>query len=347
MRDASVIGDEYDRRAYEVLLKQLAKSPSTYRRWGGRAGNAFGSAARKASRVVPHSVTDPAGRALRVAFMGLRKVTIDPAFRSIQVDRVLGDFNGSGHVVSTLDQIRKLPLQTIDLVTPGLGMRYALSAAAEGAMAGLAITGGELLGTVGSVASAGAAAAPGMGTVATAMAVDAAAVIAASARVVAHVGAYYGYDTRLPEEQVFALAVINWSSATTEGGKSAAFAQLSLITQKLVRGSTWAQLSEQALVRVVQRTYESLGMRLTKRKLGQAIPAIGVVVGAGLNAGILHEVAESAQMAYRLRHLEEKYGVTPSSEVPWAMGPADDVIDIDAIVQEAERDELGEPGKGA
>ena len=214
-------------------------------------------------------------------------------------------------------------------------------------MAGLAITGGELLATARSVASGGAAAAPGAGTVVTAIAVDAATVIAASARVVAHVGAYYGYNTRLPGEQVFALAIINWSSATTEAGKSAAFAQLSRITQQLVRGSTWAQLSEHVLVKVVQQTFESLGFRLTKRKLGQAIPALGVVIGAGLNAGILQEVAESAQMAYRLRHLEEKYGVTPPSGRSDGIRPEDDVIDIEAILEQAEQDELDEPGEDA
>ena len=48
---------------------------------------------------------------------------------------------------------------------------------------------------------------------------------------------------------------------------------------------------------------------MTQKRLGVAIPAIGIVIGAGLNAKILYSVAEDAQTAYRLRHLMEKYGL--------------------------------------
>ena len=79
--------------------------------------------------------------------------------------------------------------------------------AAEGAAAGAVITGAELVATVGSAASAGAAAAPSVTAVGGAMAGDAALVLGASMRMIAHIGAYFGRDVRLPEEQVFALSV--------------------------------------------------------------------------------------------------------------------------------------------
>src|SRR5215207_4056931 len=103
--------------------------------------------------------------------------------------------------------------------------RDALGAAIEGAGAGVVVTGGEVLATGGSIAGAGAGAAPGAGAIVGAMAFDAASVLGATARLVAHTAAYYGYDVREPEEQMFALSVISWTSAGSEGAKVAAFQQ--------------------------------------------------------------------------------------------------------------------------
>jgi hypothetical protein len=50
-----------------------------------------------------------------------------------------------------------------------------------------------------------------------------------------------------------------------------------------------------------------LGVRLTKRKLAQAVPLAGVVIGAGLNARMLARVADEANYLYRERFLREKY----------------------------------------
>ncbi len=108
-----------------------------------------------------------------------------------------------------MDDVQDLPLRAIDDVIPGLRWRYSLVAGVEGAGAGIVITGGELVAVFGSVASAGAASAPGAGTVIGAMEIDAATVLAASARVIAHTAAYYGYDVHVPEEELYALAVIN------------------------------------------------------------------------------------------------------------------------------------------
>ena len=103
---------------------------------------------------------------------------------------------------------------------------------------------------------------------------------------------------------------MNWSSAPTEGAKSLAFQQLSRVTQQLARGATWAQLSEATVVKVIDEVYLRLGFRLTKSKLGQAVPLAGIALGAGLNAMVINRVGQDAILAYRARHLSDKYGVT-------------------------------------
>ena len=206
-----------------------------------------------------------------------------------------------------MDDVQALPLRTIDDVIPSLRWRYSVATGVEGAGAAIVITGGQLVAVFGSVSSAGAAAAPGAGAVIGAMAFDAT-VLAASARVVAHTAAYYGYDVRQPEEELFALTIINWSSATSEGAKYAAFQQLSRITQQLVRGAPWAKLSEHVTVKVIQEIYASpwhpthstqawtgnTGRRRCPRSWDERWPP--------------ECNCRDAQSAYRSRHLVDKYG---------------------------------------
>jgi hypothetical protein len=140
------------------------------------------------------------------------------------------------------------------------------------------------------------------------MAADAAAVLLAANRAVAHVAAYYGYDAELPDEQVFMLGVLGLGTAT-EAGKVAAYAELNKLVQALARRATWEKLSQSVVTRAVQRVFTRLGFRLTQRKLGQAVPVIGIAIGAGMNAQLLHRITDDAEHLYRERFLRERYGL--------------------------------------
>lgn len=341
------IADPYDRRAYERLLSDIEKGPSITDRLGGRAARALGSVGRGASSVLPSAVAAGGADALRAALGGLQRLTVDPALQSVGRRGVLRSFERKGYCLGSIDEIRSLDLRVVDDVVPALPWRYSVAAAVEGAGAALVITGGEVLLVGGSIASAGALAAPGAGTVVSAIAVDAATVLVASARVVAHTAAYYGYDVKRPEEQLYALSVISWSSAGTEGAKTAAFQQLSRLTQQLMRGSTWAQLSDHVLVKVVQEVYARLGIRLTQRKLGQAVPIAGIVIGAGMNASLVRSVADDARSAYRMRFLTDKYDLASPYQVHDRAVP-EDAIDVEEILRELEPGEEDdrEPGTG-
>lgn len=77
------------------------------------------------------------------------------------------------------------------------------------------------------------------------MAADAVVVLGAMTRAIAHTAAYYGYDTELPQERVFALGVMNFGLAQ-QASKSAAYIELNKIVQSLARNATWAQLNKNA-----------------------------------------------------------------------------------------------------
>jgi len=333
---------DYERAAWYSLCEEATHPrrqrglPAPIRRVASRAGGAAQGAWQRAPGA------DAGTEVLRRCLAGLKGLTIDPALQSVVTSRVLRSYQRAGHPVRSLKDIRALDLEVIDRTTPQLQWRYSAAAALEGAGAGLAISGGEALALFGSVAGAGAGAAPGAGTVLGAMAIDAAAVMAGSARSVAHVAAYHGFDVRQPEEAIFALSVLTWSTAGTEGTKAAAFSQLSLITQQLARGATWAQLGDHLLVKVVQELYIRLGLRLTERKLGQMMPVVGIGIGASLNAQLLRRTTGDARTAYRLRLLSSKYGLDPlastgrSEQERTIKG---DVIDIEAVLHEVEASE--------
>ena len=66
----------------------------------------------------------------------------------------------------------------------------------------------------------------------------------------------------------------------------------------------------------------AVGVRLTKAKLAQVVPAVGAVVGSGFHACYTARVCDAAYCLYRERFLAEKYGddvievtVDPPSDV--------------------------------
>jgi hypothetical protein len=251
---------------------------------------------------------------------------------------VVAAYAKRGHAVSELSDIQQLDLADIDKAKPRLGLRYTAFSAVEGAGAGLAVSGGELLTTAGGVFGAGAGAAPGAGTVAAATAADAVLVLGAMTRAIAHTAAYYGYDTELPQERVFALGVLSFGMAQ-QTSKSVAYVQLNKLVNDLARRATWEQLNRNGVTRIVKAFYERFAVRLTKQKLGQAVPVLGIAIGAGLNARLLHNLTEDAEHLYRERFLREKYNLETVDVTVTTkdadLAPDDDTIHIAEIVEEA------------
>lgn len=286
------------------LIPQALREKATD--FGSRARERAGDAAEK----IPYA--ERVAQAVNDALEGLADAGARAGAASVRHEAVLKAYRKKGHEVEDLAAVRKLGLGTILAVKPRLDVGYIAASAAQGAGTGLLASGGTMLAAGATVGTGGVAAAPGVGAVVGAVAADAAATIVASNRAVGHVAAYYGHDVDEPAERLFALGVLNLGLAAS-AGKFAAYRELNGLVQALARRQAWTQLQRNQVARVVQAVFRSLGADLTKRKLGQAVPVVGVAVGAGLNAKALARVVDDAEHVYLERHLREKYGITPGA----------------------------------
>ncbi|MGW7257756.1 EcsC family protein [Streptomyces sp. NPDC054834] len=265
------------------------------------------------------------------AAQGLGKAVGGTASRTVSKKRVVEQYRRAGHDVPGLQEIRELDLRVVDEVARHNLVRYghALSAVATGLGSAAAVTGGEVLASAGTIAGAGAGAAPGLGTVAGAMVADTAAMFALATRTVAATALYYGYYPSDPEEELFVMSVIALGMSTGTSAKTAAYAELSQLTQLLVRNAPWAKLNEKVLTKIAQAFAAKFTQHLTKKKLGQFVPVAGMAVGAGLSYMLIDRIAVSARDAYRERFLIEKSSGDLTGDLNY--GDTDLAQDDDAI----------------
>lgn len=286
-------------------------------------------------------VRDTGAAAFTKAAEGAGKAMTRTGQLTTSEGRVIRAYTKRGHSVEHLDDIHKLDLRAIDKVAKFARLHYTYSAAAaaEGGAAGLAVGGGQAAFAVGGLAGAGAGAAPGLGAIAGAMAVDTAALLTACSRIVAHDALYYGYDPRDPAEEVFMMQVIGLGMASTTSAKAIAYQQLGVLARSLATNAAWRQLNQQTLVKITQKFATAFSQNLTKKKLGQFVPVAGVFVGAALNWKMVDDVANAAYWAYRERFLYDKGGadlepivVRPPTDLETAPNndqeAAIDVVDI-------------------
>jgi len=258
---------------------------------------------------------------------------------TVSSESVVKQFQEAGHEIAALGNIHDLDLGAVDSVTRLNRIRWGHSgsAALSGLASAAAITGGGVFLAKGTVHDEGARKAPGFGILATAYAADIACVLGLAARTVASTARYYGYDPRRPEEQVFMMSVIGLGMATGTPAKTAAYAELSQLTQLLFRDATWEKLGKKALTKIAQQFANKFSVGLTKKKLGQFVPVAGMVVGAVLNFALIDRIAAAANDAYRERFLVEKSGGALSGVAEGAGSPIsleDGTISVIELLEE-------------
>ncbi|MFC6420987.1 EcsC family protein [Ornithinimicrobium tianjinense] len=267
---------------------------------------------------------------------GTLSLTFRPALRTATADSVLRLYTRHGMALTSMEAVRSLPLEDRDHRQPRRTL-YASVAAGEGAATAVAVTGSEIATTVSGGATAG--------VVVGAVAVDAVASLAMMGRAVGDVASRYGYDMRDPGEELFAMGVLSLGMAGDVGAKTQALASLSRLTQRMMRRATWSELNKHVLVKVLQKVYQRLGLRLTQRKLAQIVPVAGIGINAALTASLVDKTFERAQAVYRLRTLSEKYGIDPSE---WTSGTSSrtseqDVVDVVEILDETDATDDTQP----
>lgn len=296
----------YERRAWDNSLKRLHEPP--HKRVVPTKVREIASATteRASDFADAHLPTAAVKRIVEKTMNGTLEVTFNPALRSASADRALRGYQRKHDGILNLDDLKQLDLQALD----GFRRRkrlYVTTSAVQGTATSLAVTGTVVSSTVsGGVTS---------GTVVAAVATDTVASLAMMGRSVGSVAVRYGYDVRLPDEELFAMGVLSLGIAGTLEARHTALAALSRLTQQMMRQATWQQLNEQVLVRVIARVYQVLGLKLTQRKLAQTVPFVGVGLNAALSANMTKHVYQRAEDVYRVRFLSEKYNLNPKDWV--------------------------------
>lgn len=280
-----------------------------------KSARTISTRARKVSDAVPDGMTEWGGTVLA----SMRQTVGRVSRVGLSPKAVVKKHKKRGHDVNSLFDLRRLDLEQIDAVRGrGASWGYPIAAAASGAVAGAVITGGEIV----TVASAGAAAAPSGTAIASAFFGDAAVVLGLASRCVGEASLLYGYDPEEPAEKLFIMSVVNAGTAMSASAKTAAMADVSRLTQALVRGKTWAVLDKSLVAQVSKQFAKAFGNRLTKQGLGKVVPAAGTLIGLTLNWATLESIVDVANIEYRKRFLLEKYPQLADWEAPRAFTEA-------------------------
>jgi EcsC protein family len=268
---------EYDERALTEI--HAWKNPEIG--WFGEAMKIINWPLDKAGDLI--LATPGLGDVIKKSVQGLISYCGDVAHWSVQTETIFTEFRTAGHPeIKKIADVFSLELQQVDRVVGYLAAKYKGIALVEGAGFGM-------LGLPGIPA-------------------DIAALIAINLRAIGEYATYYGFDISCQDERLFAMNVLGLASSPTDASKSLAMAQLVKIAEDVAKKRAWKQLEEHAFVQLIQQIAKALGIRLTKAKLAQILPAAGAAVGGGFNAYFTSKVCDAAYYLYRERFLAAKYG---------------------------------------
>ncbi len=149
------------------------------------------------------------------------------------------------------------------------------------------------------------------------LAVDVPAIIVIALRTIHKIGACYGFEVRTRSDKDFILAILSVSGANDMNEKVVALGTLRAIEVSVAK-TTWKALAEktateqfgkEAGIIGIKSLAKQIGINLTRRKMLQAIPVIGAVVGASVNGWYVREVGWAARHAFQERWLIENHKI--------------------------------------
>ena len=214
---------------------------------------------------------------------GIIEVSNSIAQRSVRPAAIYKDFSVvGGPVVNHFEDIFRLDLADVDLAIGNLATKYKSLAVVEGG-------------------ATGALGLPGIPA-------DIIALVALDLRAIREIATYCGFELSSTEEKLYALNILGYVSSPNHSSKRLALAQLIKIAKEVAKKKVIGEHQKQAFAKLIQNIARALGLRLTKAKLAQIVPATGALVGGGFNAYHAAKVCDAAYHFYRERFLAEKYG---------------------------------------
>lgn len=230
-------------------------------------------------RLIPDKVLEAAGNGVMAVLKGIATLSD----QTLNPDRVIRI--ASQHVeVDSLDGLRGASLTVLDEVSQDVLSEHQTIALLEGAGCGM---GGAAL-----------------------LAADIPLLFGVALRSVRQVGMAYGFDPGVPGEGVIAFKIFELACGGTRD-RYARLLELDTLLDELDglepqrRAEKAAVLASLIVTREAVKRVVSL---LLGRKLLQAVPVAGAVVGAGFNYLFVQDVGLTARQIYRRRWLLDKQG---------------------------------------
>jgi uncharacterized protein (DUF697 family) len=190
--------------------------------------------------------------------------------------------------VHSFDDLKRLELEALDALARSFH-RWAV---------GYAVVEGGAAGAVGL---------PGI-------AIDIPAFVALALRTVRGIGACYGYVSDLATEREFVLGILSAAGANSMAEKTSALLFLRQLQVTLLQKTFKAMgvkaaeqvMGREAAIIAIRNLARQLGVNLTKRKMLQAIPAVGGIIGAAVNGTFIDDIAWAARRTYQERWLTDR-----------------------------------------
>ena len=259
----------YEQQQFERLRRWQAEGPG----WGTRLmAKPGGRVAQVVQSVVPDS-------ALKAALEGANALA----------DRLANErsiLKRAG--VTTIAELRTQPLEACD----------ALSKTERRRAMGIAAGGGAVFGFAGLWG----------------LAADVPTLLTLALRTIHRIGLCYGEDALSDERRRIALGVFALASANSADEKQSAVVALresgageAMALREGLERTAEREIAKNAAVLSMQTLASRIGINLGQRKAAGAVPVLGMVIGAGVNAGYVHDVAAAAQFVFQERWLNAKY----------------------------------------
>ena len=138
-------------------------------------------------------------------------------------------------------------------------------------------------------------------------------IITLALRTIHKIGICYGYKSNDEKGRQFVLTLLSAAGANTVRERVDALAMLRVIDimiakqtlKTITEKAVERQLAKETVLLSVTNLGRQLGINITQRKILQAIPAIGAIVGASVNGWFINDVGWAARRAFQERWLIE------------------------------------------
>ncbi len=237
-------------------------------------------------------IFDNIPRSLRLtiekAVLGFMEMLKDISYWTYSEKSIVNKAKKAGLRITSSSQLAYQDLETLDRIAYGFFTRNKIIAALEGAgcgMGGLPLTAADIPVLMGIIF-----------------------------RSIQQIGSSYGFNMQDPSMLPVVMSIYNAGSCNSVAVKSTVLADMHIASAALAGKTAYAGAAAgtktSLLVNFIEKSTGAfpiqIAQNLSKRKLGQLIPVIGAVIGAGFNYWLMGSTITSAYMIFRKLHLERK-----------------------------------------